>query len=64
MQYSVICKTTDEFTKIENQLYENYPEYNEINNNFILKGKIINKNLTLEQNGIKNNDIIILKIND
>ena len=64
LQYSVICKTTDEFTKIENQLYENYPEYNEINNNFILKGKIINKNLTLEQNGIKNNDIIILKIND
>ena len=56
------CKNTDEFKKIEKKLYEKYPEYHEINNNFILRGKIINKNMTLEQNNIQNNDCIILKI--
>ena len=62
LKYTMKCKNTDEFKKIEKKLYEKYPEYHEINNNFILRGKIINKNMTLEQNNIQNNDCIILKI--
>jgi len=66
LHYSVICKNTDEFYKIESQLYKKYPEYTENENFFILNGKKINRYKTLEQNGVKNNDIIILNefVND
>ena len=66
LHYSIICKNTDEFYKIESQLYKKYPEYTENENFFILNGKKINRYKTLEQNGVKNNDIIILNefVND
>ena len=66
LHYSVICKNTDEFYKIESQLYKKYPEYTENENFFILNGKKINRYKTLDQNGVKNNDIIILNefVND
>ena len=63
INYSVICKNTDEFEKIESLLYDKYPEYKELKNNFILNGKEIDKSKSLEENGIKNSDIITLKIN-
>ena len=58
---SIICKNTDEFNKIESQLYKNHPEYfkNEISLTF--NGKKIKGYKSLEQNGIKNDDIIIMK---
>ena len=58
--YSVICKNTDKFTKIENLLYEEYPKYRERNNIFIFNGKMINKYLNLDENGIINNSVLIL----
>ena len=57
---SVLCKNTDKFNKIENLLYDEYPDYKENTNSFIINGKTINKYDSLEKNGIKNNDIIIL----
>ena len=66
LHYSIIRKNTDEFYKIESQIYKKYPEYTENENFFILNGKKINRYKTLEQNGVKNNDIIILNefVND
>ena len=60
LHFSVICKNTEKFHKIEGQLYESYPEYSENDNFFILNGRKINRYKSLESNGIKNNDIIIL----
>ena len=60
MHDSLICKNTDEFHKIEGKLYEKYPEFSENQNFFTANEKKINKYKTLEQNGIKNNDVIIL----
>jgi len=60
LYYSVICKNTDEFHKIEGGLYKKYPEYAEHENFFLVKGNKVNKFKTLEQNGIKDNDVIIL----
>lgn len=60
LQTSIICKNTDEFHKVEAQLYNNYPEYSENDNIFLLSGKKINRFKTLEQNGIKNNAVIIM----
>ena len=44
-------------------LYEKYPKF-EIDNYFKVCGKRINRNKTLEQNNINNNDIITLNINN
>ena len=61
IHYSLICKNTDYFSKIETILYNEYPEYKETQNYFIFNGIKINKYKTLEENKIKNNDIITLK---
>lgn len=58
--FSNICKNTFEFNEIEEQLYNNFPEYNEDDIYFSFKGKKIDRKKTLEQNGIKNNDFIII----
>ena len=60
----MLCKNTDIFAIIEQNLYQKYPEYKETENFFLLHGTKINKNKTLEENKIKNNDVIILKVFD
>ena len=57
---SIICKNTDKFSKIENLLYDEYPEYKNNLNTFVVNGKIINKYETLDNNTIKNSDVIVL----
>lgn len=58
--YAVICKNTHIFNIIENMLYKKYPEYLESDNYFTANGKKIHKYKSLEENEIKNSDIIIL----
>ena len=60
LNLSVICKNTDEFHKIEAELYKKFPEYSENENFFMANGNKINKYKTLEDNKIKNSDVIIL----
>ena len=59
---SFICKNTDIFNFIENKFYEKYSEYKGLDNIFISNGRKINRNKSLEENKIKNNDIIIISI--
>ena len=61
IHYSTICKNTDKFSKIENLLYDAYHEYIKTENNFFVNGNKVNKYKSLENNKIKNNDIIMLK---
>ena len=57
---SFICKNTDIFKLIENKFYEKYSEYKDLDNNFFLNGKKIDKNKSLDENKINNNDIITI----
>jgi len=57
---SFICKNTDIFKFIENKFYEKYSEYKSLENNFISNGRKIDKNKSLDENKIKNNDIITI----
>ena len=57
---SLICKNTDNFKFIENKFYEKYSEYKGLDNIFILNGRKIDKNKSLDENEIKNDDIIII----
>ena len=45
-------------------LYDKYPKYIESENYFLMNGNKINKHKTLEQNKIKNNDILIVSIEE
>ena len=62
IHYPLICKNTDKFNTIENELYEVYPEYSETENFFTFNGNKIIKSKNLEYNKIKNGSIIILNI--
>jgi len=62
--FKVIVKNTDKFSKLEDIVYEKYPNYKDTDNYFIFNGKRINRNRTLEENNIRNNDILTLSIND
>ena len=64
INFSTFVKPNDIFTKIENILYNNYPNYRKIENYFIVNGQKINKFMTIAQNGIKSNDTITLKTYD
>ena len=57
---SYICKNTDIFSRLEALLYKDYPEYQEEENFFTVNGIKIIKSKSLEDNKIKNNDIVIL----
>ena len=61
--YAIICKKTDKFNKIENILYEIFPdleETEELENIFKVKGKKVIKAKTLAQNNINYSDIVVL----
>ena len=64
IDFSVICKNTEAFSKIENMLYEEYPEYKDYENYFLVNGNRINRHRTLEENKVRNNDILTLEINN
>ena len=61
IHFSVICKNTEKFNRLEEKLYNDYPEYSETNNYFVVNGNRIQKFKTLDENNIRNSDIIILK---
>ena len=60
INYPIITKNTEKFLKLECELYDKYPKYTEKENYFLARGNKINKNETLEQNNIKDNDKITL----
>jgi len=64
MNYSLIVKNTEIFSKIETMIYNRYPHYSKSENFFLVSGNKINTTQTFEQNHIKNNDIITLFTND
>ena len=56
------CKNTDIFARLEEQLFNEYPEYKDVNTFFTVCGKIIESNKTMEENNIKNTNVILLNI--
>jgi len=56
--YSLICKTRDLFVNLEERLYNDFPNFKNYETYFEINGKRIKRFQTLEQNNIKNNDVI------
>ena len=62
IHYSLICKNTNKFNKIEKKLYDKYPEYQESENYFIVNRNRIIKSKTIEENNIKFSDNDVLNV--
>ena len=58
--FSMICKNSDKIKNLEKKIYEKYPEISYNKNYFSFRGKIIDKNESLENNNIKDGDIVII----
>ena len=58
--HAFICKNTENFRSVENRLYVIFPQYEKIEKQFTVNGRKIEESKTLKENGIKDNDIIIM----
>ena len=56
--YSLVCKNTDLFVRIEERLYEDFPDFKEYETYFEVRTKRIKRFKTLDENKIKNGDVI------
>lgn len=64
IQRPISCKNTDTFVKIEEQIYNENPKYKEYNTYLTVNGNIIDRFKTLNENGIKDGNIIVVNIYD
>jgi len=62
INYDIIVKNTEKFTKLESMLYEKYPKYIDLENFFLVHGNKISKHRSLKENKIDNNDVITLEV--
>ena len=56
------CKNTDIFARLEEQLFNEYPQYKDFNTYFTVGGNIVKRFKTMEENNIKNTNVILLNI--
>ena len=63
IHYPVGCFISDNFSKIEAELYEEYPELKNKKITFFANGGVIDKSATLEQNNIKQGTNILMNYN-
>ena len=62
--YNLVCKNTDLFVRLEERLYEDFPQFKEYETYFEVKTKRIKRFKTLKENNIKTNDVINIFIID
>ena len=62
VQYPIKCKDKLLFKNLEDILYDKYPKYKETENEFYVDDKKIDKLKTLEENNIKDGQVIMMKI--
>ena len=61
---SLSCYNTDKLSDVEEQLYKKYSELKHKDIYFIGNGIVFNKSLTLEENKIKDNMVILINQNE
>ena len=62
--YTMACKTSDLFVRLEERLYHDFPKYRNFETFFMVNARRIFRFKSLEENQIKNNDIISLFTNE
>ena len=59
---SFICKKSEKFKELEQKIYEKYPNLKNEKHFYLCKGNIIDIEKAIEENKIKDNDIILINI--
>ena len=59
---SYACQKSDIFVRIEEKLYNEFPEYKDLNTYFTVNGRVVKRFRNMEENVIRNNDKILLNI--
>ena len=63
--YSLLCKNTDLFVRLEERLYEDFPEFKNYETYFEVNTKRIKRFKTIDENKIKSKDIInVFRVED
>ena len=62
--YNIVCKNTDMFIRLEEKLYNDYPQFKDYETYFTVKAKRIKRFKTLDENDIQNNDVVSVFIID
>ena len=62
INYFLPCKNVDIFVRLEEKLYDEYPEYKDKETYFLCQGERIKRFKNLEENNIKNSAIIVLNL--
>ena len=62
INFSIPCKNTDIFARLEEKLYDEYPDYKEHETYFTVKGTKIKRFKSLEENNIKSGDNLLVYI--
>ena len=63
INYPMACLSSEKFEKVEERLYQEFPELRQKNIYFMANGNIIDKSASLEQNKIKKGNIILINEN-
>lgn len=58
----IFCKNTDTFVRIEEKIYNEYPQYKDYNNYLTVNWNLIKRFKTLDENKIKDGNAIIINI--
>ena len=64
ISFSISCKNTDTIAKVEEKIYDKYPQYKDCNTYLTVNGNIIKRFKTLEENRIKDGNFIIINVYD
>ena len=64
IQRPISCSNADTFAKIEEKIYNEYPKYKEYNTYLTVNGNVVKRFKTLDENKIKDGNIIIINIYD
>ena len=62
--YNLVCKNTELFVRLEERLYEDFPQFKDYETIFEVNTRRIKRFKTLDENNIKSNDIINIFIVD
>ena len=57
-KYKYSCKNTELFVRLEERFYKDFPQFKEYDLSFLVNNKRIKRFKTIDENQIKNNDII------
>ena len=64
INYSIVCKQSWLFSKLEEKLYQDFPQYNKPDTYFMFNANMIERNKTLKENNIGNNSVVNVFNND